>query len=199
MIASCISTPYEISVEYVPDTRFAWIMQKMPFHHLPQYADAKAHRQSSDLPQRLRHIGLCLVVALLAGGCGQSLSKVTKHGHQFRATDAQLIQPGMSQEDVRLSLGTPTTTSRHNNGQVFYYISSTTSQMAFLEPKEIDRRVFAVYFNELGSVDRIANYGLKDGRVFDFVSRTTPAANNSETGLLGQMFKNLGKRGAFGG
>jgi len=140
-----------------------------------------------------------LLAAVLITGCGQSLSKVTKHGHQFRATDAQLIQPGMSQDDVRLSLGTPTTTSRFKGGQAFYYISSTTEQMAFLAPKEIDRRVFVVYFSELGSVDRIANYGLKDGRVFDFITRSTPAANNAETGFLGQVFKNLGKRGTLGG
>ena len=137
--------------------------------------------------------------ALLSGCGGASIAKITKHGHQFRATDAQLVQPGMSQEDVRLSLGTPTTTSRTATGQTFYYISSTTKQMAFLDPKEIDRRVFAVYFNDLGSVDRIANYGLKDGRVFDFISRKTPAAGGSDEGFLGQMFKNLGKRGSVFG
>ncbi len=142
--------------------------------------------------------GPLVLAVMIGGGCGQSISKVTKHGHQFRATDAQLIQPGMSQDDVRVSLGTPTTTSRFKGGTAFYYISSTTSQMAFLAPKEIDRRVFAVYFNELGTVDRIANYGLKDGRVFDFISRKTPAANNNDTGLLGQMFKNLGKRAVTG-
>ena len=71
--------------------------------------------------------------------------------------------------------------------------------MAFLSPKEIDRRVFAVYFDELGSVQRIANYGLKDGRVFDFISRSTPAAGGQEEGFIGQMFKNLGRRGSVFG
>lgn len=142
--------------------------------------------------------GSLLLLPIMAG-CGQSFTKITKHGHQFRATDAQLVQPGMSREDVRLSLGTPTTTSRSSGGEAFYYISSTTSQMAFLSPKEIDRRVFAVYFDDLGSVQRIANYGLKDGRVFDFISRSTPSAGGQEEGFLGQMFKNLGKRGSVFG
>ena len=148
-----------------------------------------------------------VTVALVAGGlltgCGSmSIAKVTKHGHQFRATDGQLVQPGMSKDDVRLSLGTPTTNSRSTQGETYYYISSTKSQVAFLEPKEIDRRVFAVYFNELDSVDRIANYGLKDGRVFDFISRKTPAAGGRDESLLAQMFKNLGKvnsENLFGG
>jgi len=149
--------------------------------------------------RHLRPVVLIVLCSFAVAGCGQSITKITKHGHQFRATDSQLIQPGMSQDDVNLALGTPTTRSRFNNGEAFYYISSTMSQMAFLEPKEIDRRVFVVYFNELGTVDRIANYGLKDGRIFDFISRKTPAANNSQEGVLSQMFKNLGKRGAFGG
>ena len=37
-----------------------------------------------------------------------------------------------------------------------------------------DQHVLAVYFDKSGKVDRIANYGMKDGKVFDFVSRTTP-------------------------
>lgn len=37
-----------------------------------------------------------------------------------------------------------------------------------------DQNVVAVYFNKGGTVSRIADYGMKDGKVFDFVSRTTP-------------------------
>jgi len=42
----------------------------------------------------------------------------------------------------------------------------------FFAPTEKDRRVVAVYFSSLGSVDRVAQYGLKDGKVFDFLSQT---------------------------
>ena len=158
----------------------------------------QAYHKPGNAKLSARSVIAAALCAFALAGCGESLTKVTKHGHQFRATDAQLINPGMSQDDVKLSLGTPTTTSRFNGGEVFYYISSTTRQMAFLAPTEVDRRVFAIYFDELGSVQRIANYGLKDGRVFDFISRKTPAANNSDPGFLAQMFKNLGKRGVFG-
>jgi outer membrane protein assembly factor BamE (lipoprotein component of BamABCDE complex) len=37
-----------------------------------------------------------------------------------------------------------------------------------------DQHVLAVYFNKTGKVERVANYGMKDGQVFDFISRTTP-------------------------
>lgn len=91
-------------------------------------------------------------------------------------------------------LGTPTTTSSVGTGDAFYYISSTTKQVAFLAPEEVDRRVVAIYFTRAGTVERIAEYGLKDGKVFDFISRTTPPANSYEDGLFKQIFRNLGKR-----
>lgn len=144
-------------------------------------------------------IGMALAVSIssvtLAGCSGQ----VLKHGHQFNDNDAQQIQPGMSQEQVKLQLGTPTTTATVNNAAAYYYISSTETQTAFLKPKEIDRKILAVYFNPLGSVDQVANYGLKDGKVFDYISRKTPAPGGRDDGLLKQLFRNLGSRQIYGG
>ncbi|MEN2494247.1 MAG: Outer membrane protein assembly factor BamE [Hyphomicrobiaceae bacterium hypho_1] len=141
---------------------------------------------------------LCSLIFFMTG-CGQSFYQITEHGHQFRATDVKLVKKGMSQDNVRMLLGTPTVVSRFQKGQAYYYISSTARQVAFFDPQEIDRKIFAIYFNNNGSVGRVANYGFKDGRIFDFVTRTTPAANNNEEGLLSQMFKNLGKRGSVFG
>ncbi len=132
---------------------------------------------------------------VLMGGCAE---QITKHGQLFRDTDIQQIQPGMAQEQVTLALGTPTSTTTTGSGQAYYYISSTTSQTAFLTPKEVDRKVVAVYFNPTGTVDRVANYGIKDGKVFDFISRTTPAPGGNEDGILKQLFRNLGQRQIFG-
>jgi outer membrane protein assembly factor BamE (lipoprotein component of BamABCDE complex) len=63
---------------------------------------------------------------------------------------------------------------------------------------EVDRQVLAVYFTPQATVDRVANYGMKDGKVFDFVSRTTPAPGGSEDGLIKQLFRNLGTKQIFG-
>ena len=120
--------------------------------------------------------------------------QVIKHGHQFNDNDLQSIQPGMSQEQVKMSLCSPATTATVASGNAYYYISSTMKQTAFMLPDETDRQVVAVYFNQGGSVDRVANYGLKDGKVFDFVKRTTPAPGTAEDGLLQQLFRNLGKK-----
>ncbi len=124
--------------------------------------------------------------------------QVIKRGHQFQDADLQQVQPGMSQEQVRMSLGSPATTASVPGGNAFYYISSTMTQLAFLPEKEVDRQVIAVYFTPTGSVQRVANYGMKDGKVFDFISRTTPAPGGREDGLLKQIFRNLGQRQLYG-
>lgn len=139
---------------------------------------------------------LLSVAALGAAGCSET---VLKHGHHFRQTDLQQISPGMAQDQVRASLGTPTTTSPLKSGTAYYYISSTTKQTALFKPNEVDRQVVAVYFTPTGSVERVAQYGMKDGKVFDFISRTTPSANTNDETVVQQLFRNLGKRGSVFG
>lgn len=150
--------------------------------------------QSRPSSKKRRFSGLLSAVILsgLVAACGAT---ITKHGHHFQESDLQQIQPGMSQDQVKLTLGSPATTSSVGTGDAYYYFSSTTSQTAFLTPKEVDRQVVAVYFTRSGSVDRIAQYGMKDGKVFDFISRSTPPANTYEDGLFKQIFRNLGNTG----
>ena len=134
-------------------------------------------------------------VVLAASGCAET---IVKHGHQFRETDLQQISPGMTQDQVKLTLGTPTTTSAVATGNTYYYIASTEAEKSFLSPRETDRQVVAVYFNQGGTVDQVANYGLKDGKVFDFITRQTPAPGAKDEGLLKSLFRNLGKQQIFG-
>lgn len=164
----------------------------------------RAHKSSQFRNRKsrsTRHLGqalalLCAGVASVAlSGCSE---QVTIHGQQFHATDLQAVQVGMSQEQVRATLGTPATTTVIDNGSAFYYISSTMTQSAFFAPTEKDRQVVAVYFNQGGMVEKVANYGLKDGKVFDFISRTTPAPGGKEDGILKSLFRNLGKKQLFG-
>jgi outer membrane protein assembly factor BamE (lipoprotein component of BamABCDE complex) len=131
------------------------------------------------------------VVAIGVGGCS---STVTKHGQLFQDSDLQQIAPGMTQEQVKLSLGTPTTTATAGTANAYYYISSTMTQNSFNLPKEVDRKVVAVYFTQTGTVDRVANYGIKDGKVFDAISRTTPSANTNDDGVVKSLFRNLGQK-----
>ncbi len=158
-----------------------------------------AFRGKAAVTRLLRRSPGAVVMALSASLTLSACSEqITKHGFLFRETDLAQVQPGMGQEQVKLILGTPTTTSTVGNGSAFYYISSTEKQSAFLKGDEIDRQVLAVYFTPAQTVDHVANYGLKDGKVFDFVSRTTPAPGGKEDGILKQLFRNLGSKQIFG-
>jgi outer membrane protein assembly factor BamE (lipoprotein component of BamABCDE complex) len=152
---------------------------------------------SVSLRKSARSRSVLAAAMLAAAGLSGCASTVTKHGHLFQETDLQQVQPGMSQEQVKLTLGTPTTTSTAGGNSAFYYMSSTKKQTAFMSPTETDRQVVAVYFTQVGSVDRVANYGMKDGKVFDTISRTTPSANQNDDGILKQLFRNLGQKGSI--
>jgi outer membrane protein assembly factor BamE (lipoprotein component of BamABCDE complex) len=147
----------------------------------------------ADTPPRrgrsgLRTLAIMTIVATVCASCAET---ITNHGHLFQENDLAQISPGMSAEQVRTSLGTPTTTATVGAGSAFYYISSVEAQSAFFAPKEKDRRVVAVYFSKLGGVDRVAQYGLKDGKVFDYVKNETPSLAKDE-GILKALFRNLG-------
>jgi outer membrane protein assembly factor BamE (lipoprotein component of BamABCDE complex) len=87
-------------------------------------------------------------------------------------------------------LGTPSTTSTIG-GDAWYYIGQKMQRsLAFMPAKMTDQNVLAIYFDKEGKVSRIANYGMKDGKVFDFVSRTTPTGG-SEPDFIRNMMSGL--------
>lgn len=96
------------------------------------------------------------------------------------------VREGNSQDQVLVALGTPTTISTIN-GDVFYYISEKQQRQFLFQPtRTVERNVLAIYFNAQRRVERVANYGLQDGKVFDFISRTTPSGGE-EANLLRQI------------
>jgi outer membrane protein assembly factor BamE (lipoprotein component of BamABCDE complex) len=153
--------------------------------------DEMGHNINPGNPHRPgRRVAIAALAAIWLAGCAQS---VTRHGQLFQDNDLQQIAPGMTQDQVKLTLGTPNTTATAGTGNAYYYISSTMVQNAFMLPSETDRKVVAIYFTQAGTVERIANYGMKDGKVFDAISRTTPNANTADDGVIKSLFRNLGK------
>lgn len=146
--------------------------------------------------------GLSLIVAAVAiSGCNSSKTfsgikpgETMTQGYVVDPQSIDLVPVGSSREQVLLTLGSPSTTATFDN-EVFYYISQTrTRAAAFMKPKLVDQRILAVYFNEEGRVENIANYGLQDGKVFDFISRTTPTGGR-DLNFLGQMLSGIGNMG----
>jgi outer membrane protein assembly factor BamE (lipoprotein component of BamABCDE complex) len=146
--------------------------------------------------RRMRH---CFSAGLVAGVLGLSACAptVTRRGHHFQENDIQQVQTGMSNGQVMGLLGSPTTTATVNGSQTLYYISSTEKQTAFFAPEETERKVLAVYFTTLGAVERVSQYGLKDGKVINFSANQTPNSARDEN-VIKQLFRKLGTKQLFG-
>jgi len=130
---------------------------------------------------------LAVAAALAVAGCGK-FSETYQRGYVLPEGALEQIPIGASQDQVLIVLGTPSTVATVS-GEVFYYISQRTERDAAFMPREVtDQRVIAVYFDKDRKVERLANYGVKDGKVFDFVSRTTPAGGE-EMHMLSYIFK----------
>src|SRR5690606_27314199 len=142
-----------------------------------------------------------LAVAAVVSGCNTSKmfgdlnpSETFNQGYIVDQQALDMVPVGSSREQVLLALGTPSTKAIFDN-EVFYYISQTRRRsVAFEKPKLVDQKVLAVYFGPDNRVTQIANYGLKDGKVFDFISRTTPTGGKDQN-FLGQIIAGASKMG----
>ncbi len=136
----------------------------------------------------LRALSVAMVCSLLASclGMGEEFQK----GYILPPGALEQIPIGASQDQVLIVMGTPSTVATLN-GEVFYYISQRAERpVAFMNEKVVDQRVIAVYFDKNRQVRRLANYGMKDGMIFDFISRTTPTSGQ-ELSYLAPLFKLL--------
>ena len=137
-------------------------------------------------------LGLALCAALTVGGC-LGYEGDFDRGYQVDEDSLSQVKVGATTKPEALTiLGTPSTTSTVG-GDAWYYIGQKMERsLAFMPATMTDQNVIALYFDKNGKVERIANYGMQDGKVFDFVSRTTPTGG-SEPNFLTNMLKNLMK------
>ena len=130
-------------------------------------------------------IAATVALGLLLGGC---FSETYQRGYIVPDGALEQIPIGSTQEQVLIVLGTPSTVATVS-GEAFYYISQRSERpVGFMPQKVVDQRVVAIYFDKNRRVERLANYGLKDGKVFDFVSRTTPTGGK-DYAYVNAMFK----------
>jgi outer membrane protein assembly factor BamE (lipoprotein component of BamABCDE complex) len=133
------------------------------------------------LLQRCPSAGAYVVILALASSLGGCLGETFQRGYVLPDGALEQIRLGASQEQVLIVLGTPSTVATVS-GEAFYYISQRAERsVSFMPTKITDQRVVAVYFDKNRRVERVASYGIKDGKVFDFISRTTPTAGSDIT------------------
>ena len=147
---------------------------------------ATSRRPNARRPS-LRIAAAAALFCMALGACtGEQFQK----GYILPTGALEQIPIGASQDQVLIVMGTPSTVATLD-GEVFYYISQRAERpVMFMNQKVVDQRVIAIYFDKNRQVRRLANYGLKDGRIFDFISRTTPTSGQ-EMSYLTPLFKLL--------
>lgn len=129
-----------------------------------------------------------LLIALAAtaigtSGCMGTSRDVINNGFIADEQTLKLAPVGSSREQVLLSLGTPSATATFDR-EVFYYISQKRERrFEFMKPTLVSQSVLAVYFDKKGTVEKLSNYQMQDGKVFDMISRTTPTGGTELTFL----------------
>ena len=149
---------------------------------------SNCHQQQKNPGNLFRAIVLSMPIALAA--CGEIKSQ---HGYVASQSALDQIQIGSSKQQVRLIMGTPSTVAAIQDN-VYFYVSEIRTQKLFLAIETSERRVLTFHFDGEDRVERIANYGLNDGKVFDFISRTTPTKGDSLTAIT-QMLGNIANFG----
>ena len=131
------------------------------------------------------HVAVTVAFGILLSGC---FSETYQRGYIVPEGALEQLPVGSTQEQVLIVLGTPSTVATVS-GEAFYYISQRAERsIGFMPQRVVDQRVVAVYFDKNRRVERLANYGLKDGKVFDFVSRATPTGGK-DVAYLNALFK----------
>ena len=74
----------------------------------------------------------------------------------------------------------------------WFYVQSRYKHFGPRQPQEVDRQVLAVTFNEAGTVENIARYGLEDGKVVQ-ISRRVTQPNVKGLSFIQQILGSFGR------
>ena len=135
-----------------------------------------------------RSAAAIVFVGLLAG-CSPTL---TNHGN---IPEPELLESirigGSNREQIVAMLGNPSAVATFDQ-ESWYYVGSRTSQIAFLEPEILERKVVVIRFDKQGIVQQVERLEKQDGRDIQIVDRKTPTRGKELT-ILEQLIGNIGK------
>ena len=140
------------------------------------------------IPSTLVRLTLAASLGLSVGAC--MIGEEFQRGYLLDERAIQQVKPGMNAEQVLQTLGTPSTVSTVGNKSWYYISQSSRRRVAFMGESLTGQTVMAVYFDRNLKVERVALYGMKDGKVFDFITRTTPASG-TDNNFIGTLFRGL--------
>jgi outer membrane protein assembly factor BamE (lipoprotein component of BamABCDE complex) len=133
----------------------------------------------------------CLMLALVAAVAACS-PVYRNHGYVPGEDELALVEIGVdTRETVGPKIGRPSTSGLLND-EGWYYVQSRYRHLGPREPKEIERQVLVVTFNEAGVVENIGRYGLEDGKVVE-ISRRVTETNIKGITLIQQLLGSFGR------
>jgi len=152
-------------------------------------ADFRLSRSFLTARQVSRKQCLALVLVALVAACAPVYRN---HGYVPSEEELALVEVGKdTRESVGQKIGRPSTSGLLNDVG-WFYVQSRYKHFGPREPKEVDRQVLAVTFNEAGTVSNIARYGLEDGRVVEISKRVTET-NVKGLSFIQQILGNFGR------
>jgi len=132
----------------------------------------------------MKKLALLAALLALAGGC----SPVISNRGYLEDLDAEAgVAVGKdTKTTIEKKLGDPSVQAEFT-GDAWYYVSAVEKQVAFFDPTVESRHILAIYFDKDGKVSDMKHYGLEDGHVVAFETRTTPTRGRELT-FLQQLF-----------
>ncbi|MEY8098583.1 outer membrane protein assembly factor BamE [Falsihalocynthiibacter sp. S25ZX9] len=116
---------------------------------------------------------------------------IRKHGYVPTEEVLDNVLVGVDTVDtVETTVGRPSGRGLLQDGD-WFYVQSIWKNFGYREPKEIDRQVVAIRFDNKGVVSNVERFGIEDGNVVALSRRVTDSGI-SGVGFLAQMFGSFG-------
>jgi len=117
------------------------------------------------------------------------------HGYVPTDDDLALVEVGVdTRETVTEKIGRPTASGLLNDVG-WFYVQSRWKRIGALEPKEVEREVVSITFDDKGTVENVERFGLERGQIVP-ISRRVTQSNIKGMGVLRQIFGSIGRLSA---
>ena len=139
---------------------------------------------------RRQLIALTFAMPLIAAaGCTRMYRN---HGYVPADDELAMVVVGQTnQSELESMIGRPGSQGVLT-GSDWFYVGSRWEHYGARPPREIDRQVVAISFDEAGTVTNVRRFGLEQGRVVILSQRVTDSGVSGAS-VLRKLFRNIGR------